>query len=109
MAALAACFLAAVGSAADWPQWRGPELRGTSPERGLPVRWSTKENVAFRLALPDLSGSTPIVLGHRVFLHVAAGDTLELWCVDRRSGSVASLRGQTLLRARLRLTDMSPR
>ena len=23
-------------AAADWPQWRGPELRGTSPEKSLP-------------------------------------------------------------------------
>jgi outer membrane protein assembly factor BamB len=89
-AAVAVLPLAAppAGRPADWPQWRGPELRGTSPERGLPVRWSARENVAFRLALPELSGSTPIVVGDRVFLHVAAADALELWCVDRRSGDV---------------------
>jgi outer membrane protein assembly factor BamB len=89
MAIILAARLVALAAAADWPQWRGPELRGTSPERGLPVQWTTQKNVAFRLALPDLGASTPIVLGDRVFLHVAAGDTLELWCVDRRSGSVA--------------------
>ena len=75
--------------AADWPQWRGPELRGTSPERDLPVRWSTRENVAFRLALPAAGASTPIVSGDRVFLNVADGETVQLWCVDRRTGAVA--------------------
>jgi outer membrane protein assembly factor BamB len=76
-------------AAADWPQWRGPELRGASPERGLPVRWTAQEGVGFRLALPSGSASTPVVAGHRVFLSVADGDTLFLWCVDRRSGMVA--------------------
>ena len=85
---LAAAWLAASAGAADWPQWRGPDLRGTSPERGLPVRWSAQENVAFRLPLPSGSGSTPIVSGPRIFLNVADGDTVFLWCVDRRSGAV---------------------
>jgi outer membrane protein assembly factor BamB len=85
---LAAGWLAASAGAADWPQWRGPDLRGTSPERGLPVRWSAQENVAFRLPLPSGSGSTPIVSGPRIFLNVADGDTVFLWCVDRRSGAV---------------------
>jgi outer membrane protein assembly factor BamB len=76
-------------NAADWPQWRGPELTGTSPERGLPARWSASENVAFRLALPAGGASTPIVSGERVFLNVADGDTVQLWCVDRRTGTVS--------------------
>ena len=88
LAGLAAAWLAANAGAADWPQWRGPDLRGTSPERGLPVRWSAQDNVAFRLALPSGSGSTPIVSGPRIFLNVADGDTVFLWCVDRRSGAV---------------------
>ena len=75
--------------AADWPQWRGPDLRGSSPERGLPVRWSARENVAFKLALPAGGASTPIVAGDRIFLNVADGDTVQLWSVDRRSGAVA--------------------
>jgi outer membrane protein assembly factor BamB len=79
---------AALSSAADWPQWRGPELRGTSPERGLPVKWSETANVAFRLALPSFGASTPIVVGDRIFLNVAEGDSVSLWCIDRRSGAV---------------------
>lgn len=76
-------------SAADWPQWRGPELRGTSPERGLPVKWSAEEGVAFKVALPAGGGATPIVSGDRLFLNVAEGDTVHLWCLDRATGAVA--------------------
>jgi outer membrane protein assembly factor BamB len=86
---LLAATTAATLQAADWPQWRGPDLTGSSPELALPVRWSTRENVAFRLALPEGGASTPIVAGDRVFLTVAEGDTVQLWCVDRPTGTVA--------------------
>lgn len=76
-----------VVQADNWPQWRGPELKGTSLEKGLPSRWSTTENIAWRLELPGWSGSTPIIWGERVFLHVADGDDLFLWCVDRKQGT----------------------
>ena len=91
-------FLVLVSTAAlraeNWPQWRGPSLNGLSAERNLPVRWSTTENVAWKLPLPAWSGSTPIVWGDRIFLNVADdlkvrdGNNLHLWCVDRTKGTV---------------------
>jgi outer membrane protein assembly factor BamB len=90
---LSACLLCllfvAEAAAGNWPQWRGPALNGSSEERNLPERWSATENVAWKLALPGLSGSTPIVWGERVFLNVGEGDALSLWCVDRSKGEVA--------------------
>jgi outer membrane protein assembly factor BamB len=78
-------------AAANWPQWRGPELNGVSPERGLPSTWTQVENVAWKLAMPSRSGATPIVWNDTIFLNVAlnptAGD-LELWSVDRSSGAI---------------------
>jgi outer membrane protein assembly factor BamB len=74
--------------AENWPQWRGPQLNGLSAERGLPLTWSTGENVAWTLTLPAFSGSTPIVWGERIFLNTADGDELQLWAVDRARGDV---------------------
>ncbi len=71
----------------NWPQWRGPELNGVSREKNSPARWSSTENIAWRIALPSWSGSTPIIWGDRIFLHVADGDDLFLWCVDRKQGA----------------------
>ena len=85
-AALVVSAGAVTASAGNWPQWRGPNLNGTSDERGLPVKWTAEENVAWRLPVPGLSGSTPIVWGERVFLNVAEAGELWLWCVDRRAG-----------------------
>jgi outer membrane protein assembly factor BamB len=83
-----AAFAATAVRARNWPQWRGPSLNGVSAERSLPVRWSQTENVAWRLPLPGLSGSTPVVWGERVFLNAAEGEELQLWSIDRAKGAV---------------------
>jgi outer membrane protein assembly factor BamB len=72
--------------AENWPQWRGPSLNGTSGESNLPVKWSTTENITWKLALPAWSGSTPIVWGDRIFLNVSENGSIYLWCVDRNKG-----------------------
>ena len=81
--------------AENWPQWRGPQRNGLSAERNLPVKWSETDGVAWKLQMPALSGSTPIVWGDRIFLNVADAlpDTgqkpsLHLWCVDRTNGTI---------------------
>jgi len=81
-------LVAGAAHAGDWPQWRGPEQNGVSRDAGPPLRWTTNENVTWKLALPEWSGSTPIVLGDRIFLSVAEGEKLSLWGVSRKDGSV---------------------
>ncbi len=76
-------------SAENWPAWRGPLANGVSGEKGLPTKWSTKENIAWKLAMPSRSGATPIVWNDHIFLNVATAMTsgdLELWAVDRKKG-----------------------
>ncbi|HUQ92482.1 MAG TPA: PQQ-binding-like beta-propeller repeat protein [Bryobacteraceae bacterium] len=72
----------------NWPQWRGPNLDGSSGEKNLPVKWSKTENVTWRIDMPSRSGSTPIIWGEKIFLNVADGDNLELWCLHREKGNV---------------------
>jgi len=61
-------LLAASTAAADWPQWRGPEGTGIAQATNLPVSWSEDANMAWKVAMPAWSGSTPIVVGDRVFV-----------------------------------------
>ena len=75
-------------AAEHWPQWRGPLLNGISGEKNLPVRWSTTENITWKLAMPERSGATPIVWGDHVFLNVGEGSDLSFWAVDRTRGTV---------------------
>ena len=80
--------LSSVVRAENWPQWRGPSSNGISSERNLPVKWTTTENIAWKLTLPTWSGSTPIIWGDRIFLNVAENGSLHLWAVDRAKGEV---------------------
>jgi outer membrane protein assembly factor BamB len=77
-----------VVQAENWPQWRGPSLNGLSNEKNLPVKWTTEENVVWKVPMPGFSGSTPIIWRDRVFLNVAEGDNLSLWCIDKAKGTV---------------------
>ena len=80
--------------ASDWPSWRGPTRNGVSDETNLPVKWSQTENVAWKIAMPSFSGSTPVIWGDRIFLNVADGlhskeaMTLHLWSVNRDTGAI---------------------
>src|ERR1035437_8822792 len=85
--ALLLLFFAAA-FAENWPQWRGPAANSVSGEKDLPVHWTTEENISWKLPLPAWSGSTPIVWGDHIFMNVAEGGNLYLWCVDRKGPKV---------------------
>ena len=93
-ALLIACAVAPLG-AENWPQWRGPSHNGISGEKNLPIKWTQTENILWKLPMPALSGSTPIIWGDRIFLNVAdplpdtgQAPSLHLWCVDRIKGTL---------------------
>lgn len=91
--ALVLCLVSCgVAGAGNWPQWRGPDLDGSSPETGLPLEWGPEENVVWKLPLPAAGGASPIVWDDRIFVMVSydadKNDAIELWCVSRRDGEV---------------------
>src|SRR5258706_12290322 len=55
--------------AENWPEWRGPKGTGVSSENDLPLKWSTNENVRWRMDLREPGNSSPIVWGQRVFIN----------------------------------------
>lgn len=59
--------------AQHWPHWRGPAASGVSSEKGLPVRWSDAEGVAWKAPVRGLGISSPIVWGDLVFVTSQAG------------------------------------
>jgi outer membrane protein assembly factor BamB len=64
--------MAAVVTAADWPEWRGPGRTGISTETGLPSSWSPSgENLAWRA--PYGGRSAPVVFGDRLYLQTSSG------------------------------------
>jgi outer membrane protein assembly factor BamB len=81
-------FSLTVVQAENWPQWRGPSPNGVSSEKNLPVKWTTEENVVWKVPMTGVSGSTPIIWRDRIFLNASDGDNLALWCVDKNKGEV---------------------
>lgn len=56
----------------DWPRWRGPTWDGVAAASAAPPsEWSEARNVRWKVALPGLGTSTPIVVGQRIYLTAA--------------------------------------
>ena len=79
-------FLTCTVHAAQWPAWRGPTGDGVCTEKGLPLKWGAKENVKWRVALPERGNSTPVVWGKRVFVTQPVNAERMLLCLDRENG-----------------------
>ncbi|MGD2110048.1 MAG: PQQ-like beta-propeller repeat protein [Phycisphaerae bacterium] len=62
-----------------WPQWRGPLATGIAPRGNPPLTWSETNNIRWKVPLPGLGHSTPVVWGDHIFLTAAVqhGDELE--------------------------------
>jgi hypothetical protein len=57
-------LLASFASAADWPEFRGPDKQGHTSAVGLPTEWSPNfsKNVLWKAALPGIGWSSPVVI-----------------------------------------------
>jgi outer membrane protein assembly factor BamB len=55
-------------SADNWPQWRGPENTGVAASGNYPVEFSESKNLLWKLKLPGLGCSTPVVWGEQIFV-----------------------------------------
>jgi outer membrane protein assembly factor BamB len=76
-ALLLAAALTVVARADDhWPQFRGPGAAGVAEDPRLPETWSATENVAWKVDLPGMGWSSPIVWGDRIFVTtvISAGE-----------------------------------
>src|SRR5262245_3044331 len=85
-------FLIASSCLADgnWPGVRGPNGDGLSSARGLPIKWSDKENVVWKTAIPGKAWSSPVIWGKQIWLTNATADgkKLSAVCVDRDNGEI---------------------
>ena len=69
-------------SGGNWPGWRGPHGTGVADGTGYPVKWSTSENLLWRIKLLGPGGSTPIVIDGRICLTLNAEGENRLVCFD---------------------------
>jgi outer membrane protein assembly factor BamB len=97
----------------QWPQFRGPFACGIMDGQDLPLSWNihTGENILWKIPIPGLGHSCPVVWGDRIFLTTAISgsgkDSLKIglygdidevgdrsvhefrvYCIDRHSGEI---------------------
>ena len=60
-------------AAGEWAGFRGPGVRGSSPETGLVTTWSETENLKWKTPLPGPGSSSPILWGDKVFVTCYSG------------------------------------
>lgn len=62
---------------ANWPNWRGPNNDGLSASQNPPTEWAEDRNIRWKVELPGLGSSTPIVWGDRLYLTTAIETEVE--------------------------------
>lgn len=84
---LALTLSLAVGIAADWPQWRGPNRDGISRDTGLLQEWP-KDGPAVRWKLTDIGPgySSPAVVGGKVYIQTTKDQDEFALCLDEKTG-----------------------
>ena len=55
----------------NWTNWRGPNGTAIARTGNPPTQWSEEENIRWKVALPGLGSSSPIVWGDRIFVTTA--------------------------------------
>jgi hypothetical protein len=79
---------ALLARAENWSNWRGPLHNSSSPEKGIPEKFTKTENVKWSVPLPGASAATPVIWGDKVFVTAADMTTKKQYalCLDRKTG-----------------------
>jgi len=81
------CLVAAPALASDWPQWRGPERNGKSPETGLTDRWPEGgPPLVYRASGLGVGYSSLAVVGDRIFTLGDLEEGQHVIALDRATG-----------------------
>jgi outer membrane protein assembly factor BamB len=78
---------AATAGADKLPRFRGPNGAGVAADKGIPVKWAPGD-VSWKVELPGVGHSSPVVWGDRLFLQTSGGkgDGRALLCLDAHTG-----------------------
>ena len=73
-----------------WSRWRGPSGQGVVEGSGYPDTWSDTANVHWKVPVPGIGHSSPIVWGDRIFLTTSRnrGQQVSILCFRRSDGAL---------------------
>lgn len=93
-------WLANPAAGEPWPAWRGPNGDSVSHEQAVPLVWSERQNVAWKVALSGWGASTPIIWEDSLFITSQFEEELFLLKLRTSDGEVEWMRqlgtGQTV-------------
>src|SRR3954466_12267956 len=69
--------MALSAQADEWSQFRGPNNGGVVSQSVIPTEWSAEKNVAWKVAIPGVAWSSPVVWGDKVFITTAVSEKQE--------------------------------
>lgn len=78
-------FLISHAHASDWLRFRGEHGAGLVANANLPDEFGPNKNLKWKVSVPT-GTSSPIIVGTRVFLTWATGETRAIQCLDVESG-----------------------
>jgi outer membrane protein assembly factor BamB len=84
MLPLALAFSTIIGTAADWPQFRGPNGSGIG-DGDFPTFFGPATNVLWKVPIGS-GNSSPVISGNRLFLNAFENEELVTICLDRGTG-----------------------
>ncbi|MEM6910692.1 MAG: PQQ-binding-like beta-propeller repeat protein [Verrucomicrobiota bacterium] len=76
-----------LSAAADWPQWRGPDQNGHSPDSGLLSEWPEKgPELLWTFENAGEGYSAPVIVGDSLYTLGSRQGQAELLCLDLTTG-----------------------
>jgi outer membrane protein assembly factor BamB len=76
----------------DWSQFRGPNADGHVQNDIVPEKWSDTESVVWKVSIPGLGWSSPVIVDGRIYLTTAVSEgeglSLRTLCLNSENGSV---------------------
>ncbi|MSU76792.1 MAG: hypothetical protein EXS16_01725 [Gemmataceae bacterium] len=96
--------LVGLARADNWDRFRGPNGSGTVDDKNVPLKFGPNENVLWKVALPGVGNSSPIIWGKHLFIHLAStdGKLRSLLCIDTSDGKTRWQRSVPGMPAKIR-------
>jgi outer membrane protein assembly factor BamB len=81
--------LAGWAGAESWDRFRGPDSAGIARNQNLPLELDAAKHLVWKVEIPGIGNSSPIVWDNQLFLQTASADgaTRTLLCLDTKTGT----------------------
>ncbi len=88
----------------NWDRFRGPNGAGTTDDKNVPLTFDANKNIIWKVTVPGVGNSSPVVWGNHLFLQSASldGKLRSLLCLDITDGKTRWQKSIPAERAKIR-------